>query len=260
MNLALGEAGTFVLGIAALAWTLDCFLGLYLTLPRATAHFLRRWKPAWTLKYPATAVRVNYDIHRSGGLWLWPLLFVFGWSSVMFNLPAVYEPVTARVFDYRSDLDMVKQSSASSERDAAHYLERCGETRRRDDGAHSKARRIQNSAPIRHGVYPRIRRLHIRGRERCEYRGSWLGYFALARRRHRRPRKRRFASPCAPWKFRRPLAPRNAFCRYSRLSIVPVTGVRPGSRSRRSVDYGRVYLAKKTARPALVTYSRTCIS
>jgi len=108
MNLALGDAGTLVLGIVALAWTLDCFLGLYLTLPRATAHFLRRWKPAWTLKYPAPAVRVNYDIHRSGGLWLWPLLFVFGWSSVMFNLPAVYEPVTARLFDYRSDLDLLK--------------------------------------------------------------------------------------------------------------------------------------------------------
>lgn len=108
MNLALGEAGTWVLGIVALAWTLDCLLGFYLTLPRAAAHFLRRWKPAWSVKYPVTPVRVNYDIHRAGGLWLWPLLFVFGWSSVMFNLPAVYEPVTARLFDYRSDLDMLK--------------------------------------------------------------------------------------------------------------------------------------------------------
>ncbi len=107
MNLAMGEAGTVVLGIIALAWTLDCFLGFYLTLPRAIAHFLRRWKPAWSVKYPATAVRVNYDIHRAGGLWLWPLLFVFGWSSVMFNLPAVYELVTARLFDYRSDFDLL---------------------------------------------------------------------------------------------------------------------------------------------------------
>jgi len=108
MNLALGEAGAWVLGIVALAWTIDCFLGFYLTLPRAIAHFLRRWKPAWSVKHPATAIRVSYDIHRAGGLWLWPLLFVFGWSSVMFNLPAVYEPVTARLFDYRSDPDMLK--------------------------------------------------------------------------------------------------------------------------------------------------------
>jgi len=46
MNLALGEAGTLVLGIVALAWTLDCFTGFYLTLPLTVSGFLRRWKPA----------------------------------------------------------------------------------------------------------------------------------------------------------------------------------------------------------------------
>ena len=107
MNLASGEVGTLVLGIVALAWTLDCFMGVYLTLPVAPTHFLRRWKTAWSMKHPATAVRVNYDVHRSGGLWFWLLLFVFAWSSVMFNLPGVYEPVTARLFSYRSDVDLL---------------------------------------------------------------------------------------------------------------------------------------------------------
>jgi len=108
MNLSLGAAGTLVLGIVALAWTLDCITGFYLTLPLAVSGFLHRWKPAWSVKYPASGIRVNYDIHRAGGLWLWPLLFIFGWSSVMFNLPAVYEPVTGRLFDYRSDIDLLK--------------------------------------------------------------------------------------------------------------------------------------------------------
>jgi uncharacterized iron-regulated membrane protein len=108
MNLALGEAGTLVLGIVALAWTLDCFTGFYLTLPLTVSGFLRRWKPAWSVKYPASAIRVNYGIHRASGLWLWPLLFVLGWSSVMFNLPAVYEPVTGKLFDYRSDFELLK--------------------------------------------------------------------------------------------------------------------------------------------------------
>lgn len=108
MNLSLGDAGTWILGIVALAWTIDCFGGLYLTLPRARARFLTRWKRAWSVKYPTTGIRVNYDIHRAGGLWLWPLLLVFGWSSVMFNLPTTYERVMAALFDYRSDLDRLK--------------------------------------------------------------------------------------------------------------------------------------------------------
>lgn len=107
MNLAAGFAGEVILGIVALAWSIDCFIGFYLTLPVAFGRFLARWRPAWLIKRPTSAVRVNYDLHRAGGLWLWPLLFVFGWSSVMFNLGQVYEPVTAAVFHYRPDMDLV---------------------------------------------------------------------------------------------------------------------------------------------------------
>ena len=107
MNLAAGTTGMLVLGWVALAWTVDCFLGLYLTLPVALARILARWKVAWVIKWRASAVRVNFDLHRASGLWLWPLLFVFGWSSVMFNLSTVYEPVTSALFDYRSGMDDV---------------------------------------------------------------------------------------------------------------------------------------------------------
>ena len=107
MNLAAGEVGTMVLGVVALAWTLDCFVGFYLTLPASLSRMSQRWALAWRIKRPASAVRVNFDLHRAGGLWLWPLLFVFAWSSVMFNLWQVYEPVTAALFDYRSDVSAI---------------------------------------------------------------------------------------------------------------------------------------------------------
>lgn len=103
MNLTQGETGVLVLGIVALAWTIDGFAGLYLTFPRAMPAFLRRWKRAWSVRFPSNPVRANYDVHRAAGLWLWPLLLIFGWSSVMFDLPAVYEPVTATLFGTRSD-------------------------------------------------------------------------------------------------------------------------------------------------------------
>jgi len=41
-----GSAGRLCLGIVALVWVVDCFVGLYLTLPRAG----RSWLPAWKIK------------------------------------------------------------------------------------------------------------------------------------------------------------------------------------------------------------------
>jgi len=102
-SMAMGSVGAWTLGIVALVWTLDCFVGFYLTLPRGSGGFWQRWKYAWQVKWWANAFRINFDLHRAGGLWFWPLLFVFAWSSVMLSLRPVYERVTAAVFDYQSD-------------------------------------------------------------------------------------------------------------------------------------------------------------
>ena len=112
-NLSLGEMGAWLLGIAALLWTIDCFVSLYLTLPAITRtnksvpgsqlrrSFLGRWKPAWLVKWQASTYRLNFDLHRAGGLWVWLALLIFAWSSVYMNLhDIVYAPVTRQVFDY----------------------------------------------------------------------------------------------------------------------------------------------------------------
>ncbi|WP_018268041.1 PepSY-associated TM helix domain-containing protein [Methylosinus sp. LW4] len=102
--LALGEPGGWILGLVAIAWTLDCFVGFYLTLPSpGGAHkrgFLERWKPSWLVKFRASFYRVNFDLHRAGGLWLWAALFVFAWSSVFMNMNAFYMSVTELLFDF----------------------------------------------------------------------------------------------------------------------------------------------------------------
>jgi uncharacterized iron-regulated membrane protein len=101
-QLALGEIGGWIMGIAALIWTVDCFVGVYLTLPPKRKKsptfnieqrsFWPRWKPSWLVKWRSSAFRVNFDLHRAGGLWVWIMLFILAWSSVMFNLPQVYHP------------------------------------------------------------------------------------------------------------------------------------------------------------------------
>ncbi len=102
-TLALGNAGQWILGSVALLWTLDCFAGVYLTFPRTFRPFWTRWRRAWRVKRTTNLARLNFDLHRAGGLWPWLLCLVFAWSSVMMNIRPLYEAVMSRVFDYQSD-------------------------------------------------------------------------------------------------------------------------------------------------------------
>lgn len=112
-TLTLDGLGYWILGITAIAWTLDCLYAVYLTFPRGRRRFLRRWREAWSVKSGASTLRLNFDLHRAGGLWLWALLFVFAWSSVQLTLYQVYEPVMATFFDYES---MEKEIGAMPQR------------------------------------------------------------------------------------------------------------------------------------------------
>lgn len=101
-NLQLGGVGMLLMGVVALVWTVDCFTGFYLTLPVSLPGFWRRWKSAWQVKRGASFLRLNFDLHRVNGLWLWAALFIFAWSSVMLNIRPVYEWVTRKVVDHQS--------------------------------------------------------------------------------------------------------------------------------------------------------------
>lgn len=115
-SLALDTVGDTLLGIVALLWTLDCFAGAYLTFPAPQRHsrhgcalrpsrpWLTRWWPSWKLRLSGGAYKLNFDLHRAGGLWTWAMLFVLAWSSVSFNLhEAVYDPVMRTLFAHQPD-------------------------------------------------------------------------------------------------------------------------------------------------------------
>ena len=92
--------GCTLVGVIALIWTIDSLIAIWLTFPRSSGPFWARFKKSFLVKWNANSARIHFDLHRAGGLWLWPLLFVFGWSSVMLGLRQVYEPVTHALFDY----------------------------------------------------------------------------------------------------------------------------------------------------------------
>ncbi|MFN7984492.1 MAG: PepSY-associated TM helix domain-containing protein [Vicinamibacterales bacterium] len=100
-----GSPGYLFMGLVALVWTVDCFVAFYLTMPLFRRGFWRQWKPAWLIKRNAGTYRLNLDLHRAFGLWLWPMLFVFAWSSVAFNLRfPVYEFVMKHTVGYDSQI------------------------------------------------------------------------------------------------------------------------------------------------------------
>lgn len=93
--------GLWFMGIVALLWTLDCFVGFYLTFPvrhrttsrhgTAARHSPRkgwwtRWKPAWLVKTSGSAYRITFDVHRAFGLWTWGLLFIIAFTGFSLNL------------------------------------------------------------------------------------------------------------------------------------------------------------------------------
>ena len=101
-RLAAGGTGQWMLGIVAMMWTLDCFVGFYLTLPRSRRRFWRRWTIAWRVKARAPGFRLGYELHRAAGLMVWPMLFIFAWSSVAMNIRPLYELLMKSMFDYQS--------------------------------------------------------------------------------------------------------------------------------------------------------------
>lgn len=106
-SLALGTVGSYLMGVVALLWTLDCFVGAYLTMPvrrvgqrgnHAKRGWFGRWIPAWLLR-AGKLFSLVFTWHRASGLWLWGILLMFGWSAVSMNLREVYNPVMGAVFE-----------------------------------------------------------------------------------------------------------------------------------------------------------------
>ena len=125
--------GVWFMGVVGIVWIFDCFVGFYLTLPRLGAQrgqsaegesaaaaprrtWWERWKPAWKIKRGASSYRLNLDLHRAFGLWLWAALFILAFTSISMNLNnEVVRPILSRLstltvdaFDDRSPAPLNK--------------------------------------------------------------------------------------------------------------------------------------------------------
>jgi uncharacterized iron-regulated membrane protein len=138
------RVGLWILGVIAIIWTLDCFVGLYLTLPAkrrareaqgaeelpdeenvapaggANRPWMQRWRPAWAVRWSGGATKLNFDLHRAFSLWTWVLLFILAFTAFSMNLYSeVFYPIMSRVsqvtpspFDVRTPTDLNKPIAA----------------------------------------------------------------------------------------------------------------------------------------------------
>ncbi|WP_157288275.1 PepSY-associated TM helix domain-containing protein [Uliginosibacterium gangwonense] len=73
--------GVLLMGCIAIAWVLDCFVALWISFPKLDA-----WRKSFAFRWKSGGMRLTFDLHRSGGVLIWPLLLLVAVTSVSMNL------------------------------------------------------------------------------------------------------------------------------------------------------------------------------
>jgi uncharacterized iron-regulated membrane protein len=78
------KLGTWFMGIVSIVWFIDCFVALVIAFPSR-----KTWKKSFVFRLFSGGYKLNFDLHRSGGVWLWGLLLIMAFTSISMNLPEV---------------------------------------------------------------------------------------------------------------------------------------------------------------------------
>jgi uncharacterized iron-regulated membrane protein len=107
--------GIWLMGVIAMVWMVDSFVGFYLTLPArrrkaalafdagtdkapAAKAWWQRWQPAWKVRWRGGTAKLNFDLHRAFSLWTWGLLFILAFTAFSLNLyQEIFYPVISKV-------------------------------------------------------------------------------------------------------------------------------------------------------------------
>lgn len=80
-DISLIPVGTLFMGIVAIVWVFDSLLALWISFPN-----LKAWRQSFAFRWRAGGYRLNFDLHRSGGVWLFLLILTLAVTSVSMNL------------------------------------------------------------------------------------------------------------------------------------------------------------------------------
>ncbi|MFM0722089.1 PepSY-associated TM helix domain-containing protein [Paraburkholderia strydomiana] len=87
------DTGTWLMGIVGIVWLFDSVIALVLSFPSVKA-----WRKSFAFRLKRGGYALTFDLHRSGGVWIWGLLMVIALTSISMNLSGpVVRPVVSRL-------------------------------------------------------------------------------------------------------------------------------------------------------------------
>jgi uncharacterized iron-regulated membrane protein len=121
------DVGTLFMGIVAIVWTIDALVALWLSFPS-----FQSWRKSFAFRWKRGGHALTFDLHRSGGVWIWALMTAFAMTAVAMNLrtevvvPIVgaLSPLSASPFDRRTRADADRDTPAAIDRAGALRLAR----------------------------------------------------------------------------------------------------------------------------------------
>jgi hypothetical protein len=87
------DIGTWLMGIVGIVWLFDSAIALCLSFAS-----LKAWRKSLAFRLKRGGYALTFDLHRSGGVWIWGLLTIVALTSVSMNLSSqVVRPIVSRL-------------------------------------------------------------------------------------------------------------------------------------------------------------------
>ncbi len=98
--------GIWLMGLCAVVWVVDAFIAIVIAFPRR-----KSWRKSFAFRFGKGAYKLNFDLHRSGGVWSWLLMLALAVTAVSMNfsrevvkpIVQLFSPLTPSPFDQRSE-------------------------------------------------------------------------------------------------------------------------------------------------------------
>lgn len=85
------DTGTWLMGIVGIVWLFDSVIAIVLSFPSVKA-----WRKSFAFRLKRGGYALTFDLHRSGGVWIWGLLMIVALTSISMNLSGpVVRPVVS---------------------------------------------------------------------------------------------------------------------------------------------------------------------
>jgi len=89
------EFGMWLMGLIGIAWVFDTLVALWISFPNWSA-----WRRSFAFRWKTGSHKLTFDLHRSGGMWVYALVLMLAVTSVAMNLrDQVMRPVVSLFSD-----------------------------------------------------------------------------------------------------------------------------------------------------------------